>query len=80
MSQDSEDDGLSSHLSRFVIWRDALTVRTRTRVYKMSVRCEHIGFVAIAAVDAFHWHSYLFAVSIWLLLTGVIIEIFGGVE
>jgi len=46
----------------------------------MSVRCEHIGFVAIAAVDAFHWHSYLFAVSIWLLLTGVIIEIFGGVE
>lgn len=61
---------------------DRLTGAARIRCYRISHRLEHLGFVAVAAVDAFHLHTYLFVVSLWLLATGIFAELFsiGGGE
>lgn len=50
----------------------------RRHLYRASHRAEHWGFVAIAAVDAFHFHSLLVTVSIWLFITGLAMEFFWG--
>lgn len=58
--------------------RERIQPCKRVRLYKASHRAEHYGFIAIAAVDAFHFHSLLFTVSVWLLITGLAMEFFGG--
>lgn len=78
MSNISEDDGAFHLIKRFRTFRTSIAYNTRKRLFRVSVRCEHWGFVAVAAVDAFHWHSYLFAVSIWLFFTGLLMEFFWG--
>lgn len=60
----------------FVAWRTRIAAETRARVFRLSLRAEHWGFVTIAAVDAFHWHSFLFIVSLWLFVTGLAMEFF----
>ena len=82
MSQPSEPDGQSA-LARMRISCHSLRCRLALRfprIHRRSIRCEHWGFVAVAAIDAFHWHSYLFVVSLWLLVTGLVMEIFEGVD
>lgn len=61
----------------FESMRNSIALETRHRFARASVRAEHWGFVAIAAVDAFHVHSLLFIVSLWLLVTGLAMEFFG---
>lgn len=70
--------GLSSHAQIFQSQYHSNTRRpcVRRKTHKFSLRAEHYGFIAVAAVDAFHWHSLLFLVSIWLLITGIIAEFF----
>lgn len=61
---------------RLFAWRDRVNLCVRRKTHKFSLRAEHYGFIAVAAVDAFHWHSLLFLVSIWLLITGIVAEFF----
>lgn len=39
--------------------------------YKHSEHAEHFGFVLVAYCDVFELHHWLFAVSLWLAVTGV---------
>jgi hypothetical protein len=61
-------------------WRARLDKAACDYLAKLSYRAEHWGFVMIAAVDAFHLHSFLFVVSLWLLITGLCAEFFSGSE
>lgn len=40
-------------------------------------RLEHLGFVAVAAKDAFGFHTVTTMVGVWLFVTGVIVELIG---
>lgn len=61
--------------------RERVPVPVRFRLHRLSLRGEHYGFIAIAAIDAFNLHQLLFIISIWLLITGVAAEFFGrGIE
>lgn len=70
----------SALTKRLFAWRAHLGTALCERLMKLSYRAEHWGFVAIAAVDAFHIHSFLFVVSLWLLVTGLAAEFFAGTE
>lgn len=62
--------------TRLIAYRNSIDLCVRKRTHKLSLRAEHYGFIAVAAVDAFHVHQLLFIVSIWLLITGVVAELF----
>lgn len=68
-------NGVTHYLARL---RNCISAELRQRLHVSSRHAEHWGFVAVAAVDAFHLHSFLFIVSLWLLFTGLAMEFFGG--
>lgn len=73
---DSNEDGRFAIHQRLLRFRRNLDRQLRYKISTISYRAEHYGFIAIAAVDAFNLHSFLFAVSIWLLITGAVAEFF----
>jgi hypothetical protein len=54
----------------------ALPLPVRAAVAKKAPHAEHLGFVAYAACEVFHAHALLFAVSVWLLATGLLVAVF----
>lgn len=79
MLQKAEDDA-SAALTRFRLFRASVPPTIRLKAHRVALRAEHWAVIAIAAIDALNWHNFIFIVSVWLLIAGLVAEFFESLD